>query len=319
MAEKKTRIVLSVDGGGIKGVIPAMVLSEIEKRTGCSVSEFCDLMAGTSTGGIITLALTKDDGNGNPVYKAEDMVDFYKKSGHRIFQRSMWREILSVNGYLDGKYSVEGVESLLEEHFGYSLLGDSLVKLIVSSYNIQDRMPYLFKSWENKFKNVPVKYVARATTAAPSYFEPALVTVENASKALIDGGIFLENPSVTAYAEAVKLFPGDEIFVISCGTGKLNEPISYDEARKWGKAEWIRPLFDCMFDGMCDNTDYQMSQIVGEKNYIRFQTGLPRISEERDDVSRENIARLVKVGEELIATNNEFINKVVELVKNNKK
>jgi patatin-like phospholipase/acyl hydrolase len=89
---------LSIDGGGIRGIIPAAILAEIEARTCRTTASLFDLMAGTSTGGIITLALSRDGGGGVPKYKAQDLVKMYVNRGPEIFSRSFWHGVSSVGG-----------------------------------------------------------------------------------------------------------------------------------------------------------------------------------------------------------------------------
>ena len=89
--------ILSIDGGGIRGLIPAVVLAEIEKRTGKPASELFDLIAGTSTGGILALGLTCPAADGRPRYSAERLIDLYQKEGNRIFNRSRWRRFFKLD------------------------------------------------------------------------------------------------------------------------------------------------------------------------------------------------------------------------------
>ncbi len=105
--------VLSIDGGGIRGIIPAMILAEIEDRTGKSVAEMFDLIAGTSTGGILALGLAMPGDGGKPRYKAEDLIEFYEKEGLRIFSRPARHRIDSLEGIAEERYPSEGIEQVL--------------------------------------------------------------------------------------------------------------------------------------------------------------------------------------------------------------
>src|SRR5438105_7913756 len=168
--------VLSIDGGGIRGIIPAMLLAEIEKRTGKRTADLFDIIAGTSTGGILALALTKPDSSKRPEYAAVDLIDIYLREGTAIFPPSIWREIETAKYTLDEKYPSEGIETTLKRHFGDARLRDSLSYVLIPSYEIEKRLPWLFRS--ERARNDPEHYdfpmwqVARATSAAPTYFEP---------------------------------------------------------------------------------------------------------------------------------------------------
>src|SRR5262245_52031332 len=111
--------ILSLDGGGIRGIIPATVLTEIETRTGARIAELFDLIAGTSTGGILALGLVKpsaDDEN-RPQYAASDLAELYEKEGKHIFRRSSWRQITGLGNLLDEKYDAKGLEEVLDDYF----------------------------------------------------------------------------------------------------------------------------------------------------------------------------------------------------------
>ena len=95
------KYVLSLDGGGIRGLIPALVLADIEKKTGKRIAELFDLITGTSTGGILALGLCKDNGNGVPQYSAKNLSKIYQDRGSEIFSRSFWRGMSSTGGLTD--------------------------------------------------------------------------------------------------------------------------------------------------------------------------------------------------------------------------
>jgi hypothetical protein len=154
-----------------------------------------------------------------------------------------------------------------------------------------------------------MRHIARATSAAPTFFEPALVPVDGSEKALVDGGVFINNPSVSAYVEAMKIFPGEEITLVSIGTGELVRPIPYEEAKDWGKIGWMIPVLGCMFDGVSDAADYQMRQLLGE-NYIRLQTSLSIASDDMDNATKGNINLLTQEAKKLIRINKNAIEKI---------
>lgn len=308
--------ILSIDGGGIRGLIPALVLAEIEERTGKSIADSFDLIAGTSTGGILALGLARDNGNGNPKYTAKDLAGIYESRGREIFSRSPWKGVSSVAGIADELYSHKGIENVLNEYFGDEPLGSCLTRALITSYDIQNREPLFFKSWREEHRSVQMKHAARATSAAPTYFEPALVPIGGATKALVDGGVFINSPTISAYAEAKKVFADeDSFFVLSLGTGELVRPISFAEAKDWGKAGWLVPLLSCMFDGVSDATDYQMKTFIGEERYIRLQTDLSNASDDMDNATKGNIENLKAEAKKLVRTHKNEIETVCNYLK----
>ncbi|MCP4605874.1 MAG: patatin [Proteobacteria bacterium] len=307
--------ILSIDGGGIRGLIPAMVLTEIEKQIGRQIAKTFDLIAGTSTGGILALGLCKDNGQGKPSFSSEKLASLYRERGNEIFSRSLWKGLSSVGGITDEKYSHQGIEKILEEYFEDDQLETSLTKVLITSYDIENRKPVFFKSWKDEWKSVKMRHAARATSAAPTFFEPALVQAGNTRKALIDGGVFVNNPAVTAYAEAKRIFPEETNFlVVSLGTGELTRPIAYDEAKDWGLAGWMLPVLSCMFDGVSDATDYQLKQILGN-GFFRFQTTLTIASDDMDNATKGNIENLKVQAQELIEKQKTEIEKVCNILK----
>lgn len=308
------KTILSIDGGGIRGLIPALVLAEIEKQTGNNIASLFDLIAGTSTGGILALGLCIDNGSGQPKYSAKDLVGLYKERGKEIFERSLWKGVSSVGGLTDEKYSEEGLEKILEEYFENEPLGAALTDCMITSYDIQLREPHYFKSWRNKWKSVEMRHVARATSAAPTYFEPALIPVSGGTRALIDGGVFVNNPAVSAYAEYRRIFPKEKrFFVVSIGTGELVRPIAYSEAKDWGKAGWLLPLLSCMFDGASDATNYQMKHILGD-SFVRLQTSLSIASDDMDDATNGNVENLKLEAKKLIRIHKKDIENICEVL-----
>lgn len=305
------KTVLSIDGGGIKGVIPALVLAEIEARTGNSIAKDIDLLAGTSTGGIIALGLSKDSGDGRPQYTAQDLADWYINHGKEFFPHSMWRTVSSVGGLFDEEYCAKGLEKFLAGKFEQSTLGQSLKPTFVTTYDIHYRRPFFFKSWQQNSADVPMHQAARATSAAPTYYEPAQVDVNGSTRSLVDGGVFINNPALSAYLEAKKLYPEDDIKILSLGTGEQNPPIPYQSAKDWGKAGWLNPLISCIFDGTSDVSNYQLKTLIGD-SFIRLQQEISHASNEIDDATGSNLQRLCEEARELIHREDEALDKVAQ-------
>ena len=293
------RRVLSIDGGGIRGIIPALVIAHLEQKTGQPASELFDLIVGTSTGGMLALGLALQGEEGAPQFNAKQMVKLYGVHGGEIFEQSLWRKLRSVGGIFEEAYSHKALETVLNTYFEGHTLADCGVPTMVTSYDIQNRRTVFFKSWHEEHDQLLCSEAARATSAAPTYFEPTMLEWAEESGTLIDGGIFMNSPSVSAYAEARKLFPDEPIAMLSLGTGELTRPIPYEEARTWGSALWVMSLLDCMFDGVSKAADHQMRLFLGD-HYLRLQTPLHYASDDMDDASRGNIRNLKQTAQELI-------------------
>jgi uncharacterized protein len=289
--------VLAIDGGGIRGLIPALVLAELERRAGRRVFELFDLIAGTSTGGIIACALCAPD----PL-PASEVVKLYEEEGPEIFDRSLFQRIRSADGLLDEKYDDAALDRALERFLGHKRLAETNPDLIVPTYDTALPGPYFFKTTKARdtpaSDDFPLSLVARATSAAPTYFE----AVEAGDRALVDGGVFAANPAMSAFAEVLNLeevSPRD-VVLLSLGTGERTERHSFDEIKDWGLAKWARPILNVVFDGVSDAVNYQLERVLTGERYWRLQAELTLASDDLDDASDDNLARLRRQAEELI-------------------
>ena len=302
--------ILSIDGGGIRGIIPAMLLAEIERRTGQPIAHMFDLVAGTSTGGIIALGLTIPKCPGAPLYGAQRFVELYEHEGARIFHRSLLRALLAVDNLTWKKYSSGGIEQVLEEYFGDSRLRDAVTNVLITSYEIERRFPFFFKSTNARRRadyDFLAREVARATSAAPSYFEPMKISSRTNSEyyTLIDGGVFANNPAACALVEARATLDGSDYLVVSMGTGSLMRSLPLNLAKYWGAARWAKPLLDIVFDGVSSTVDYQLDQLLPEitsqvQRYYRFQVALDGSNHSLDNASSSNITALKGLAGNLI-------------------
>jgi uncharacterized protein len=297
--------VLAIDGGGIRGLIPALVLAELERRAGRRVYELFDLIAGTSTGGILACALCAP----NPL-PAEEVAAIYEEEGPAIFDRSVWQRFRSAEGLLDEKYEAGALDRALERFLAGKRLADTVPELIVPTYDMSEPGPFFFKTRtarERPADDVPLTVVARATSAAPTYFEPLPV----AARVLVDGGVFAVNPAMSAFAEVLRFHPSADVVLLSLGTGQRTRSRRFADVDDWGLVEWARPILDVVFDGISDAVDYQLRHVLGGERYWRLQVELTRASDDLDDASPENLAELRRHAEELIAERSGDLDAVV--------
>ena len=278
--------ILSLDGGGIRGVIPARVLMEIEKMTGKPISQSFDYIAGTSTGGIITLCLAKPDGDGKPAFSAEQILQLYRTRGKQIFSSSLWHKVRNIGNMVGPKYGHDGIEKVLRDYLGKAMLSDSLTKVLVPAYSIDHRGPRFFKSWDED--DQLMWKVARATSAAPTYFPPYTLTTGKYPCTLVDGGVFANTPAMCVLADATRLEPHGTVFkVMSIGTGEGNGTINPKCASSWGLVGWVQPLLEILLNSSSCTSDYQMKHLLNptDHEYLRLQVTMSGDGPELDDVS----------------------------------
>jgi patatin-like phospholipase/acyl hydrolase len=307
MADRK--YILSLDGGGLRGIIPAIVLTKIEECTGRGIAESFDLLAGTSTGGIIALGLCVPGESGLPRYRAKDLLDLYVEHGHEIFDDEWWR----LQGYLEPRYPSGPLEKILQEYFEDTMMTQALRDLVVTAYDMYGSEPFMFKrtyglqvpEWD-----IEMWKAARSTSAAPTYFEPYAIPAMRPGETdhvLVDGGVFVNNPAICAYIEALKLWPDCEPVICSVGTGdRVARAHTQQEVAGWGKLEWAPHILDVVFDGVADVVDYQLKllcrQLDGNgPDYYRFQAVIgPGGSARMDDASPAQVRALQALGEKLV-------------------
>lgn len=234
MTTEKRRI-LSIDGGGIKGVIPAAFLARVENTTGKRIANHFDLIVGTSTGGIIAIGL----GLG---LTAGEILAFYEIDGPRIFDQveldkpslldrflsRLNRHYRTARQFVSSKYNADALRSALGSAFGDRVLGESITRLVVPAFDCRRREIHVFKTSHHERYVIDWKEravdVALATAAAPTYFPSHRMET---GIALLDGGIWANNPAGLAAVEAVGVleWSREKLYILSLGCSEEVFPI----------------------------------------------------------------------------------------------
>lgn len=285
--------ILSLDGGGIRGIITAVLLDRLNTHPETSdFLEGVDLIAGTSTGGIIALAIAK---GASPA----ELVELYKNLGPAVFTDSLWDNIKDLGSVLGAQYDTEPLERELKAFLGETTtLGQLTKSVLVTTFDLDNLRPEpTRRTWKPKlFHNIgqdndgeALAYkVGLYTSAAPTYFP----TVDG----YIDGGVYANNPSMCALAQSqdervYKNCPDlSDVVLLSLGTGTS---LTYQEGLNldWGMGQWVRPLISILMDGISGIADYQCRKLLLE-NYHRLAPAFPPgVKIDMDDV--EHIALMI--------------------------
>ena len=329
---------LSSEGGGVRGVIPAQFLIALERelqrlsgRPHARIADFFDFFAGTSTGGVLTcLLLTPDPEHPDrPKYSARDVLKTYEDVGDIVFSSSLWRRLRSAGGFLNRKFDAGGLEAAFLRYFGETRVRELLKPCLITAYDILRGKPHFFMQHEARTRpgnDFYVRDAARATSAAPTFFEVALCRNEQGKAyPLIDGGVFANNPALCAFSEAHDFWeslPVNRMLMLSLGTGSVPINLHYEAARAYGIVQWMGPLSDIMVSGVSDTVDHQLSKVFGaarcRNQYLRMSPvlgGEPLPAPDIDDARPENLAALRDCGERLFEENRprilEFAEKLV--------
>ncbi len=255
MASTQLKTVLSLDGGGIRGIITAQILTVLEEKLNeaykelhdldtlprpLRLAQFFDFVAGTSTGGILACALLAPEEKESeyPRYSAEEALDLYLQHGQAIFSKDFSRRVPLSTTFFKSKYGNYNIERILQEKFGDDRLSDLVRPCLITSYDIEKRAALFFTQHDARKKgemyDFYVRDVARSTSAAPTYFAPATATsVSELTHHTIDGGLFANNPTMCAFIEGLKIF----------GAGYQASEAEAPEAEK-SSAEKARTLFE---------------------------------------------------------------------------
>jgi len=323
--------ILSIDGGGIRGIIPGTILkyieTQIQQKTNnpdARIADYFDLIAGTSTGGILALALLCPGENNRPKYSASQAVDFYTTRGEEIFSVSTWDKIKNLGGLLDERFPSESLERVFKDYFDGINLSDLVKPCLITAYDIENREEIFFNkaNAHEKSRDFKVIDIARATSAAPTYFEAARIgNIDGTKHPMIDGGVFANNPAMCALVEATKFKPVprlDEIFVLSLGTGhdvKNEEKLTFDKIKDWGMGSWVKPLIDILMTANSHTVHYQLKKIfqnTGQtKRYFRMQTELISADSDMGNASPKNIQALISDAENFMKNNKSMLDAAV--------
>jgi predicted acylesterase/phospholipase RssA len=257
------RRILTIDGGGIKGVFPAAFLATLEDELGGPIADYFDLIAGTSTGGIIAIGL----GLG---MTAKELLQLYRDTGGRIFQRR--RAGARLIGLLRAKYTNAPLRHALAAAFGGSYLGESRTRLLIPSLDLAAERVHLYKTSHhpalvNDYK-VPAVEVALATVAAPTYFP---IHMSSEGMPYIDGSMWARNPLGLAVIEAVGIleWKRDEIKVLSLGCTSSNLAVSWQKRISLGASYWGARIADVFMKAQSSSAIVTAHALIGSRNVHR--------------------------------------------------
>jgi uncharacterized protein len=290
--------ILTLDGGGIRGIILLYQLIELEKQLDDKICNYFNLISGTSTGAIIAVLLAKG-------YSALDVLNFYLANSSKIFKKSFLRF-----GIFTYKYSDKNFNEILNLYLGDDTLADLNCDIIIPTYNVSKKSKQLFKSTNHKKHKL--FDIIRATTSAQSFFAPHKIGEDY----FIDGGMVVNNPSLVAYSEAVNIGKR-KINLISFSTGQIEK--SFNKILlKTGILFWAKPTFDILISEQSKMADFHMQTIAmqnSETNYLRCESIINKSSGRLDDVRPKNILNMLKDGQTSANLNKNKILNFVKLIK----
>ena len=279
---KKTKFILSFDGGGVRAIAAIVFLKQLEIASGKKIFDIFDFFIGTSAGGINALHIAALEAS------CFELENFWSKENlSKTMTKSFWDNASFLQ--TKPKYDGRGKRELLLEYFKDQSLGEAKKPVAVLAYDVERRKPRLLSSY--KSPGIKIVSAASATSAAPIYYSTQ--EIDDGSW-LIDGGIVANNPSLLGYSEAKKLFPGSDIKVLSIGTGINRRKINGANSSKWGALNWLRHdilgimLESSMFD--------EIARDLMGNSYLRVNSSTGLVNRRMDDTSDINLERIHLMG-----------------------
>ena len=276
------KLVLSLDGGGVRAIAQVIFLQELERSLGKPTHEIFDFFLGTSAGSANLACLAARE------MEAKDILGFWSEENlKQTMSKSFWDNASFLQ--TKPKYDSKGKEKVLSQYFGVQKLGESKNPMGVLTYDIESRTPRILSSYASP--EISIKNAVIASSAAPIYYPT--YQIEDGSW-LIDGGIVANNPCLIAYSEAKKLFPNYRIKVLSIGTGINRKKISGPRSAKWGALSWMR---HDILGVMLESSMYHeiITDLIGN-DYLRINSPLGRVNRRMDDNSKSNLERVNDMG-----------------------
>ncbi|XP_059282529.1 patatin-like protein 3 isoform X2 [Lycium ferocissimum] len=337
---KKLVTVLSIDGGGIRGIIPGTLLAFLESKLqldgpNARIADYFDVIAGTSTGGLITSMLAAPNRDNRPLYAAKDISSFYMEHCPHIFpQRRRNSFVNKIANFFGGpKYDGKYLRLLVDSILGNLTIKQMLTHTVIPAFDIKRFQPIIFTTVDakaNVSKDALLSDICLSTSAAPTYFPIHYFETRDAAGRphtfdLIDGAVAANNPTLMAIThiskeimmrnyqyEDMETMDNKKMLVLSLGTGIGKHHGKYNavSASKWGSLGWIynngdTPIIDVFSDASADMVDIHVSTMFqtlrNEKNYLRIQDdNLIGDAASLDIATPKNMETLVQIGENLL-------------------
>ncbi|KAI3972647.1 hypothetical protein MKX01_019305 [Papaver californicum] len=325
-AKGKLVTVLSIDGGGVKGIIPGVILAfieaELQKLDGEEVrlADYFDVVAGTSTGGLITAMITAPDSNNRPLYAAKEIVPFYLQHSPDVFPNKnsgrMLGSVVNLFSTMAGpKYSGRDFRSLVRQLLGDTKINQTLSSIVIPTFDMRLLQPIIFSTSEAKrdvSKDALLSDVCISTCAAPTYFPSHYFKTKNSEGKvlkrfnLVDGGVAANNPPPSMP------WTTEKYMIISIGTGNAKNEKKYKSSvvSKWGVLGWLYdggnvPLIDAFCQASADMVDIHASTLFRalhcQENYLRIETDdLVGNTASVDISTKKNMQKLIRIGQDLL-------------------
>ncbi|MFA5152081.1 MAG: patatin-like phospholipase family protein [Clostridia bacterium] len=319
--------VLTIDGGGMRGIIPAAILvyieskiQEISKKPTAHLIDYIDFIAGTSSGAILATAMVLPNDKGKPKLHMNNVLDFYLRMGESMYNRPSKHKRKTFWGWFGPIIPAINAEKVYLSIFDHYKMIDLIKPCLIPAYDILDRSVTLYTNDKNdenkKYSSFFVKDIIRGATATPGLFEPSYFRNGIDVHVIIDGAIFAYNPTLITFIKLLEMsYKFSDIFFISLGTGQGKDiHFQYEETKHWGKIGWLQPYTDIVKTANNEIISNTMARIFIDHTdqYIRINPTLVNSSRNAHDFSKFNVQNLLKDAEYYIETHKDELNKIAQ-------
>ncbi len=308
--------ILSLDGGGIRGLISLEVLKYLEERSGKPIAELFDVIGGTSTGAIIGTQIVLADDQGHPKHKAGEIIELYDDQVARVFRAPLYHQILTLGGLLGPRYANDEKIVLANEIYADANFRDLLLPVMVPSYSVETAGLQLFTNWSPDYAEMFVAPLVSAATSGPTYFPGVELDLPSSRGVYMDGAVFGADPAQEMYLHALEHFPDADIVLVSLGTGIRKTDVNAQAGERGGLMTWLIPLMGLAVDGRGDLASTWLDRFsktqAGEGfHYYRFDIALSDRETSFDDTSPEAVADLRQLGQSLVKQNKDKLDELI--------
>lgn len=307
--------ILSIDGGGIRGILPIYVLKYLEETSKKPIPELFDLIVGTSTGAIASAVLTASKDSKKPLFSTKDLLDFYNKDGRKIFYNPWYHRVLTLNGLIGTKYMTSSRYDVFKQYLNGIYLDQLLNNVVIPTYDITHEKPMLFFNWKTtrgNDANYPLTDLIMSATSPPGLFPSVVFGPKSRQMTLADGAVYANNPELIAVLTAMSLYPNKKYILVSLGTGYLKQTLLTKKVIDWGLFQWSKNILPLFVGSSMEINDYLLKELFPfPLDLYHFNVKLPQIMMALDNVSSSNIEKLNQKGEEMVADKKEELDNLI--------
>jgi patatin-like phospholipase/acyl hydrolase len=308
--------ILSITGGGVRGIIACRFLLEIERITKTPIYKLFDFLGGTSVGTLIISGVLLTDDNISAIYSMEEIFNIFVKELPNAFSWTYSSYIWSVFGLYGPKYTSDGLKNIITKICGDRIFSSMLRDVCYPAYDKINNKAYYFD--KNKDKNIKIADIILSCTSAPTYFPSINIEIDGKKYDFVDGGLVVNNTAELALLQATKhmtVIDKSQILELCIGTGKFK----YTNYNKDGLMNWAPIIVDTIMNGASENELYELSLSLPGENYFIMNLELDSKYDYMDNLDKNVITYYIHQTEKWIENNKDIINRFCQKLLDNKK